>query len=459
MHAVRAALVLALICSCGFHPSQLADDDSQHDGGMDAPVAPTDTQPATCTSGETICSGRVLETCGVDGTWDPTQNVTCDFTCAAGGCVAPSNIDLPTVATCGSSAPPLDPGPTGTVTYQATPTPMLSCNPACGSASTIAAVETTSTEAWFCVSSINVQMQAKLVVSPTSLPTTALGFIVDGTAVIAGRLAVDGGNAIAGNPQQDDPGGAAGPGGFAGAEQDDDAGKNGNGAGGGGGGTHENCNNSGSWIGAGGGGGGNFEAGGSGGNGGCSTTSAVTGGIAGKIAYSANLVPLVGGGGGGGGGDATGGGGYGWAGGGGGGAVQIAARVSIAIPGEISAQGGNGYGGSTNIDGGGGGGAGGGVLLESPTVTIAGSIVTDGGTGGQSGAGAGGAGATGTSPAQPGASFNDSMQGGAGGGGGGGIVQIRSVGAACAAGISPTTACVLGMLTAAVGFDSLSARP
>jgi hypothetical protein len=38
------------------------------------------------------------------------------------------------------------------------------------------------------------------------------------------------------------------------------------------------------------------------------------------------------------------------------------------------------------------------------------------------------------------------MQGGSGGGGGGGIVQLRTVNAVCAGGISPVSACVLGML-------------
>jgi hypothetical protein len=139
--------------------------------------------------------------------------------------------------------------------------------------------------------------------------------------------------------------------------------------------------------------------------------------------------------------------------------VQVAARISITIPGEISARGGTGYGVVGDIDGGGGGGAGGGVLLESPMIAIAGSLVVDGGDGGPSAAGVGGAGATGVHAALAGASFTGTSQGGAGGGGGGGIVQLRSVGAACVAGISPTSACVLGMLTTAVGFDSLSAHP
>jgi hypothetical protein len=446
-----------LAASCSFQPTHV-DQTSGDGGGGDGSTGPSDAA-TTCSSGETTCMGRVLETCGANGMWDPAQNVTCDFTCAQGVCVAPSNIDLPTVAACGSSTPPvLDPGPTGTVTYQGGSSPTLACSPACGSATTIAAVATITNEAWFCVASINLQPQATLIVSTSTVPTASLGLIVDGAAVIAGRIAVDGGDGIGDTSNMDtSPGGIAGPGGFTGAEQDDSSGESGGGAGGGHGGANHSCDGE-HWFGGGGGGGGNFSGGGSGGNAECSST-LIAGGIAGAVAYSANLVPLVGGGGGGGGGDATNDVGYGWPGGGGGGGVQIAARISIAIPGEISARGGTGYGVVGDIDGGGGGGAGGGVLLESPTVSIAGSIVVDGGDGGPSAAGVGGPGATGVHPAVAGASFTATSQGGAGGGGGGGIVQIRSVAAACAAGISPTSACVLGMLTTAVGFDSLSARP
>ena len=430
---VTRAWVFVLCAGCGFSPHGA----NRGSGSPDAPAM-------SCTAGAKECDGRVVRTCGNDGTWDPTQDVTCQFTCANAECVAPSNIDLPTVAACGSSAPVLDPGPTGTITYEDAPHPELACAPACGAFMTIASTKTVGNEAWFCVASINLQAGAMLVLPATGVPTTALGLIVDGTATIAGRIAIDGGNATGAQDASSGPGGVAGPGGFAGASQDDNAGLNGSGSGGGGGGKHTNCDNSGNWIGGGGGGGGNFEAGGTGGNGGCSD-STVQGGSSGDVAYSANLAPLVGGGGGGGGGDATGGVGYGWPGGGGGGAIQIAARQAIAITGEISARGGNGYG-DTVIDGGGGGGGGGGVLLESPMVMIAGSIVVDGGAGGRSGAGAGGAGSTGTYPPQPGLSFNNSMQGGSGGGGGGGLVQLRTVNASCAGGISPVSACVLGPL-------------
>jgi hypothetical protein len=387
-----------------------------------------------------------VQTCGTDGTWDPTQNESCMFTCAAGACVAPSNIDLPTVGSCGSNAPVLDPGPTGTVTYENDPDPLLSCSPACGSAMTIAPVATTNNnEAWFCVSSINLAVGATLLVSTSNVPTDAIGFIVDGSATIAGRIAVDGQNAVAANPDNDGPPTPAGPGGYAGANQDDGVGKPGGGSGGGGGGQHATPDGN-NWVAAGGGGGGNYEVGASGGS--ASDGTNVAAGSGGALAFNAGLVPLVGGGGGGGGGDATNNGGYGWAGGGGGGAIQIAARLAITIGGEISARGGNGYGGTTMVDGGGGGGAGGGVLLESPMVTIGGAVVVDGGNGGQGAAGAGGTGATGTHAAQPGATSSSTMIGGAGGGGGGGIVQIRSVGAACAVGVSPMMSCLVGQLAA-----------
>src|SRR5580698_7638399 len=119
-----------LAASCSFSPMPLGAQSGDGGGASDGTTGPSDAP--------TTCMGRVLETCGANGMWDPTQNVTCDFTCAQGVCVAPSNIDLPTVAACGSATPPpLDPGPTGTVTFQAGSQPTLTCSPACGSATTI----------------------------------------------------------------------------------------------------------------------------------------------------------------------------------------------------------------------------------------------------------------------------------------------------------------------------------
>jgi len=444
---VTRAWLFALCASCGFSPPGAATGD-----------AGSATGSASCNAGDHQCAGRVLQTCGADGMWDPTQDHNCEFTCAASACVQPSNIDLPTVNACNDlgTAPPLDPGPNGTVTYQM-PGPELVCSPACGSVMTIAPAETTvDGEAWFCVSSINLQAGAKLVVGPMA-PKDALGFIVDTTATIAGRISVDGQNAIQSHGGGG-PGGIAGPGGFTGAVQDDSVGANGQGSAGGDGGDHMDCQSSGNWAGGGGGGGGNFGSGASGGAGGCSQNTVVNGGGGGPAEFAHDLIPLVGGGGGGGGGDATGGVGDGWAGGGGGGAVQIAARLSISIAGEISAAGGNGFGGATTIDGGGGGGGGGGVLLESPMVMIAGAIVVDGGNGGPSGAGSpGGMGATSNAAAMPGTSFDPTMRGGGtGGGGGGGLVMLRGVNAQCSANISPVASCQSTTLAAALGFDSLS---
>ena len=64
-------------------------------------------------------------------------------------------------------------------------------------------------------------------------------------------------------------------------------------------------------------------------------------------------------------------------GGNGGGAIQITSGTKITIP-AGGAVGAPGYGGYLN----GGGGAGGGILLEAPTVTIAGGAYANGGSGG-----------------------------------------------------------------------------
>jgi hypothetical protein len=85
--------------------------------------------------------------------------------------------------------------------------------------------------------------------------------------------------------------------------------------------------------------------------------------------------------------DASGGGGDG------GGAMYIASAVSITInsTGSINAGGGGGAGGKGNGGGGGGGGSGGMIVLESPTVTIAGKVAANGGGGGEGADGADGA--------------------------------------------------------------------
>lgn len=148
----------------------------------------------------------------------------------------------------------------------------------------------------------------------------------------------------------------------------------------------------------------------------------------------ATIAMLVGGGGGGGGRNALGGGG--------GGALQLVSNTSIDVMGGANGINAGGCGGSKGTgggsDGGGGGGAGGTVLLEAPTMTIAGSIAVNGGGGGGGGGAAVGIdGSGGTIDRVPAAGGGNGGVGGAGpvsggtagaatgGGGGGGIGRIR----------------------------------
>ncbi len=181
----------------------------------------------------------------------------------------------------------------------------------------------------------------------------------------------------------------AGPGGFAGGAPNQNAS-------GSGGGQRGATNSEG-------GGGGGY--GGVGGRGGRPIGTGATGGAS----FGMPAIPmLVGGGGGGGGGD----GGGGAFGGGGGGALQLASntRIEIATAGGINA---GGCGGkvATQNGSGGGGGAGGAILLEAPTITIAGTLAVNGG-GGAGGNDQGEAG-------QPGQLARTAASGGAGGGAGG----------------------------------------
>ncbi|QQR89864.1 MAG: hypothetical protein IPJ88_17100 [Myxococcales bacterium] len=154
-----------------------------------------------------------------------------------------------------------------------------------------------------------------------------------------------------------------GPGGAQGGQGGGAAGQ---GIGGGGGGT------------AGGGGGGGFGS-----VGGLANDGAA--GTAGGIIYgSAELSPLVAGSGGGSGPGST-----GAVGGNGGGALQLFSftAIELGLSGRIDAGGG---GGATpddccNLGNGGGGGSGGAILLEAPTVLIAGLLGANGGGGGQGG--------------------------------------------------------------------------
>lgn len=85
-------------------------------------------------------------------------------------------------------------------------------------------------------------------------------------------------------------------------------------------------------------------------------------------------------------------------GGGGGGAVRLATIGSIAIRGQVLANGGRGGNGNGGLPVGGGGGGSGGVIdIRAPSINISGQVSAEGGVGGQSGIGgnAGGAGGLG----------------------------------------------------------------
>jgi hypothetical protein len=148
-------------------------------------------------------------------------------------------------------------------------------------------------------------------------------------------------------------------------------------------------------AGAGGGGGGGAAAAGGDGTDGAASGFGVHGARGALVASAASLAPLRGGCAGGRGAKIFNGQGTGTVGGRGGGAIQIAARGTITITGEIDAAGRGGGTSSHAGEGGGGGGAGGGVLLEAPGVTISGRVCADGGSGAQGG-GAGVAGVAGT---------------------------------------------------------------
>jgi hypothetical protein len=192
--------------------------------------------------------------------------------------------------------------------------------------------------------------------------------------------------------------------------------------------------------GVGGGGASYCGVGGLGGNG------AATVGEAGKTYGAATLVPLVGG---------SAGGSGALFGGGGGGAVQLVAGTSITIGGVVSVGGGGGSkgGGYATGQAASGGGSGGSILLESPNVTISGTLEANGGGGGGGATGTNGADATpnataaaGGDPSTTGSGGNGSAgattSGGAGGagdppnpgndvsgggGGGAGMIRINSV--------------------------------
>ncbi|HEY2511727.1 MAG TPA: hypothetical protein VGI39_12755 [Polyangiaceae bacterium] len=168
-----------------------------------------------------------------------------------------------------------------------------------------------------------------------------------------------------------------------------------------------------------------------------------TTGAPGTVNGSANLIPLLGGSAGGGAGNSGGGNG--------GGALQITATNTIVITssGSILAAGLGGTSNNGNVYSG-AGGSGGAILLESPSVSVAGSLSANGGSGGDAnnsgqdgtlgtsqatGGGGGGQGAAGT-VVKGGAGTGD----GAAGGGGAGYIRINANTANLGSGvISPAT--------------------
>jgi hypothetical protein len=178
------------------------------------------------------------------------------------------------------------------------------------------------------------------------------------------------------------------------------------------------------------------SGGGGGGGGGFATNGAPGGtgdgnaaGAAGVARGGATLVPLIGGCGGG-----KGGGCSSAAVGAGGGAVQLSAAGTLTVAGSVRANGGTGPNGCGSEGGGSGGGSGGGILLEGDRVTIgSGAQVTSNGGGGGRGGGGGNGGPGGTGSAAPQAGQSDGANGG--GGGGGSVGRVR---------VNHRTSCTLG---------------
>ncbi len=155
--------------------------------------------------------------------------------------------------------------------------------------------------------------------------------------------------------------------------------------------------------------------GGYGGSGGDGGPNVATLGGTGGAPFGDDAISMLVGGGGGGGGPGGGGG----VGGGGGGAVQLVSNTQITIgnTGGVDASGcGGGLGAGGGEDGAGGGGAGGAVLLEAPTIAIAGALAVNGGGGGGSGGSPGTDGSSGT------LDRTRASGGAAGTGGGGGAI-------------------------------------
>ena len=419
----------------------------------DAVDAMPDALPATCTPSAMACAGRESRTCGANGQWDPDKDVTCDFTCVAGACVAASNVQS-VVTMCTSTAHELAPPAGATVTLQNTGGTgngvHFTCAPSCGETGvteidlTTKIMTTNPHIALFCLSSVDVPAGLNITVAPDE-NIDAIALVVDGNATIAGTLTFDGGNAAGAAA------GAGGPGASDGAPLSgmNKAGANGKGACPGTGGDSDGTTTT-HAVGGGGAGASGSSLGGGGGSGACTMGDHLASGGGGSVTCgTATLIPLVGGSGGGGGGDGVMGGNQGFPGGGGGGALQISVRGALAVSGTLHSSGGKGFGTSAVIDvvdGAGGGGAGGAFLLEAQSLNITGLLDVDGGAGGAAGAGSGGKGATAGNAAAAGSSHAANGQGGAGGGGGGGFIRINGPNAACPASASPTGACTTGTL-------------
>ena len=200
----------------------------------------------------------------------------------------------------------------------------------------------------FSVDSLVIEAGGTLVATGSDVPVILVGgdAVIDGTIDVSasGRLGGIGG--FDGGGRDNDGGG-----GNAGGEV---GGRDGTSLGGGGGGGH-----------AGSGGDGGDDGSGSGGNGGA-------------VIDDPGGTPLVGGGGGGGSPSILDNGSHG---GGGGGAVQVSAGTSLAV-GSTGIVRASGDGGDAGWSSGGGGGAGGSIVLQAPTIDIAGIVVANGGGGG-----------------------------------------------------------------------------
>ncbi|MBN1774195.1 MAG: hypothetical protein JXB32_23250 [Deltaproteobacteria bacterium] len=339
-----------------------ADVDVEPDG--DADVEAEADVPPPCTEGETRCAGDDLETCQADGTW---LAAPCDDGCADGppahcGTWAPSNI-APALFDAGDGTL----GPDGAwpsnderVTIN-TETGEISAGWMDGVRDAGDGLDE-DTGIYFEVvpqgeglPDLGVfAMESAVIPDDTTITVTggnAFVLVVDGELRVGGRF--DCGARTSG--WYDTP--VAGPGAYDGAA----------GPGVGADGIEDTTD----VMLDGGGGGGSFGgAGGAGGYG-------AIGGAAGTAYGTPELVPLLGGSSGGDGADEPGEGGTG------GGACAFLSRTAIVVEatGTLGAPGLGGRGADAS-GGGGGGGSGGGLLLEAPSVTVAGTLAVNGGGGG-----------------------------------------------------------------------------